>query len=504
MGNGSSSPRRPVLGRQDSRRSCRGVLQCAHVVIFAICLGLPLRTQAQTATPGAKPPATQSPEGTQTPAAPKTVEVNPTAGDAEITARIKGILQATHWFREPSVRVDEGVVFLEGRTTEEDYKQWAGKLAANTKDVVAVVNRISVTQRPVLDLAPAWRQLEDMGRHAIQALPLFGLGLVLLAVAWLLTRWSVPLARRLASRRIQSHLLQEVAARIAVVPVFILGVYVALRICGLTQVAVTVLGGTGLLGLIIGIAFRDITENFLASILISMQRPFEMGDMIKMNDFMGAVQSVTARGTVLMDLNGNHVQIPNATVYKSVIQNYAANPNLRMEFMVGIGYENSASDAQDVVMKVLKEHPAVLAEPEPIVLVDELASSTVNLRVYFWMNGREYNGFKVRSSIIRLTKRAIEKAGISMPDANRQVTFPSGLPVQILQGNGKLPAVVQHSRQMQERKAGSAESAAVDTGAEGGLTSEREEIQQQSRQSRLPEQRANLLINNADTSKASR
>lgn len=73
---------------------------------------------------------------------------------------------------------------------------------------------------------------------------------------------------------------------------------------------------------------------------------------------------------------------------------------------------------------MLANHPAVLNNPEPSVLADSLGTVTVNLRVYFWLNGREHSWLKVRSSVIRLVKLAFQKHGISMPDEAREVVFP--------------------------------------------------------------------------------
>src|SRR5690606_4198699 len=128
-------------------------------------------------------------------------------------------------------------------------------------------------------------------------------------------------------------------------------------VAGLTSIALTVLGGTGLLGIILGIAFQDITENFLASIFLSVQTPFESGDLVDIDGTMGFVQRLTTRATILMTLEGNHVQIPNSTVYKSKINNYTSNPNRRADFAVGIGYEDSIARAQEIALRILEEHP---------------------------------------------------------------------------------------------------------------------------------------------------
>jgi small-conductance mechanosensitive channel len=128
------------------------------------------------------------------------------------------------------------------------------------------------------------------------------------------------------------------------------------------------------------------------------------------------VHQLNTRSTVLMSQSGNHVQIPNATVFKSTIRNFTSNPNRREEFVIGIGYEDRIAHAQEIALRVLAAHPAVLESPEPWVLVDRLGSATVDLKVYFWLDGSVHHYAKVRSALMRLIKRAFQDAGISMPD----------------------------------------------------------------------------------------
>ena len=151
-----------------------------------------------------------------------------------------------------------------------------------------------------------------------------------------------------------------------------IGLYIVFEIAGLANVALTVVGGTGILGIVLGIAFRDISENFLASIFLSLQNPFQTGDLVDINGQKGFVQALTTRVTVLMTLDGNQIQIPNATVYKNNILNYTSNPNLRLDFTIGIGYADSITKAQELALKILGEHPAVLKDPEPWALVESI------------------------------------------------------------------------------------------------------------------------------------
>jgi small-conductance mechanosensitive channel len=263
-------------------------------------------------------------------------------------------------------------------------------------------------------------------------------------------------------------------------------------VSGLTQLALTVVGGTGLIGLALGIAFRDISENFLASIFLSMQRPFDTGDLVEVSGVTGYVQQLNVRTTILMTLDGNLVQIPNATVYKSNLRNFTTNSNRRDDFLVGIGYDDSINDAQEVARKVLAEHPAVLNDPEPWVLVDSMGKSTINLRIYFWLNGREHSWLKVRSSVIRLVKRAFQKQGISMPDEARGIIFPQGVPVTVIdQKPGEKPAAL--TTEETSGESAQADSDAVSTKAEAGLSSEASTIEEQGRQAKPLIEGENLL-----------
>jgi small-conductance mechanosensitive channel len=256
--------------------------------------------------------------------------------------------------------------------------------------------------------------------------------------------------------------------------------------------ALTVVGGTGLIGLIVGIAFREITENFLASIFLSMQRPFETGDLVEVSGETGYVQQLNMRTTILMSLDGNLVQIPNAGVYKSNLRNFTTTSNRREDFVVGIGYDDAIDEAQEIARKVLADHTAVLNDPEPSVLVESLGRSTVNLRVYFWLNGRTYSWLKVRSSVIRLVKRAFQKQGISMPDEAREVVFPQGVPVTMLDGKpadvlGAIP-----EKRLPDQSP-SEELNSVSTKAEAGLYSEAVVIEEQARQAQPLKDGENLL-----------
>lgn len=437
------------------------ITRLTSFVLLFVLIGsyVPLLAQDDVKDPADKP---SEPEVVEK------VEVAPVSSDEEISGRLYDIMTATGWFLDHDVEVNEGVVFLSGNTDQAVHREWAEKTAIRTSDVVAVVNRISVDEKPVWDLKPAEQSLRSLLRDFVTSLPLVLVALTVIAVFYLLAKIAAAITRKIFNPENDSKLLRQVVATVVGVVVFLIGLHIALRISGLTRLATTLLGGTGLIGLAIGFAFRDIAENFLSSILLSLSHPFRVGDLIEVEGTTGYVRKVTTRATVLATFEGNLVQIPNSTIYKGKITNFTSTPLRRRDFTFGIGLDESAEHAQDLVMGVLRSHAAVEQEPEPVVLVESLGSSKVNLRCYYWFDQKKHSGGKVNSILIRQTKQTLSDAGITMPDEARELVFPQEVPVRMV--DATISAERRNSQAARKRPdSGTA-------GGEGDLHSEEEDI----------------------------
>lgn len=428
------------------------------------------------------------------------ISIEPVARDDEIERRILEILKATGWYRAPRVDVKDGVVFLDGVTESPDQKAWARELASKTQDVVAVVNRIDIEPKVRWTFKPALQELFSLAHAAVAALPLILFALVILPIAWLVAKWVALVARRQLAGRIGSPFLQTIIARAIALPAFLLGLYLVLQVAGLTQLALSVIGGAGVLGIIFGFAFRDIAENFLASLLLSIRRPFRGGDLVDVSDQHGIVQSMNTRSTLLLSPDGNQIQIPNAVVFKSTIVNYSAAPARRDTLEVGIGFDVSIAAAQEIIRDVLHRHSAVMNDPDPLVLVDSLGSATVNLRVYYWFDGSAYALAKVKSALLRLIKKALTEEGISMPDEAREIIFPQGVPIISLGGESEQNARALATRDIEESvraEASAMESDENATSSEGDLENEQAEVEEHAAAPAINDDETDLLADKA-------
>lgn len=237
--------------------------------------------------------------------------------------------------------------------------------------------------------------------------------LVLLFASWI----SRFIANRLHLIKVRSKnpYMSGLLRTIVRTVIMLIAVLIALDLIGLTSVVGAVLGSAGVVGLVLGFAFREIAENYIAGILLSVRRPFEPGDHVIIENREGKVISVNSRATVLMTLDGNHLQLPNSLVFKSVVLNYSKNPKRRFDFSMLIDSNQSIRESQTLAMAVIAKIEGVLDEPSPAWTVVEFGATGIQLRFYGWIDQRETDIGKVRSEAIRGVKSAFADAGIEAP-----------------------------------------------------------------------------------------
>ena len=115
-------------------------------------------------------------------------------------------------------------------------------------------------------------------------------------------------------------------------------------------------------------------------------------------------------------LDGNHLRLPNAMVFRSVTLNYTRNPSRRFEIDVGIGVNEDLLAAQEIGIAELARIDGVMPEPPPRALIVALGDSNVQMRFHGWVDQRTHDFLQVRSEAIRCVKLALDGAGMDMPE----------------------------------------------------------------------------------------
>ncbi|MBA2293095.1 MAG: mechanosensitive ion channel [Gemmatimonadales bacterium] len=347
--------------------------------------------------------------------------------DEAIRGALQGVFDRVPGLAGVRVTVDAGVVRLTGSVVDGETRTKAGALAADMSGVVFVDNRIAESTSLEEQLAPTWARLRAMGYGTIAKLPLLLVALLIVGVAvWfgtLLARWSGP-----SFFRSRNPFLQGLIRRFIQGVVVVLGVIVALNLLDAAALVGAIVGTAGLAGLAIGFAFKDIVESYLAGTILAIRQPFAKNDHIRVDQFEGKVVRLTARETTLMSLDGNHIRLPNALIFRSPMINFTRNPLRRFDFDLGVGAADDLAHAQEVVIATLLAMSGVRDEPAPQAHVMGVGDSTVTVRVLAWTDQRDAEFNRVRSEAIRIVKRGLEDAGVTLPSPEYLVRMVSDPP----------------------------------------------------------------------------
>jgi small-conductance mechanosensitive channel len=293
--------------------------------------------------------------------------------------------------------------------------EMVAQMASRFEGVVYVDNQVQVETDIETRVKPAFTKVTQYLTNAVQKLPIFGVALVVIVLFWMIanlaTRWDMPY-QRLGLNRLLQNLIRQFLRK----GIFLLGVLLALDIMDLTALVGAMLGTAGVVGLAIGFAFKDIVENYLAGLLLSIRRPFGLNDLVLIESHEGRVIRLTSSELILMTLEGNHVRIPNAMVFKSFIYNFSINPRRRFDFGVGVGVDEDLVDVNAHGCGALQIMEGVMPEPGPFMRVEELGDYNVLVRFFGWVDQRTADFAKVRSEAIRRVKAALDDAGVAMPE----------------------------------------------------------------------------------------
>ena len=378
------------------------------------------------ALPGALAAPAAAQEGTITTAEGTSAATRGEA-DAAIASRIRDILHELDGFEDVTVTVKSGIVTLRGTTLDAGLVDELGRLVGRVEGVVAIENEVALSTSVSERLTPVWERLVRRAQQTVAFLPLIGVA----AVAFAVVNWiGFAIARRhqpwerLAPNAFIADLYRNVVRILTVIA----GVVVALDILGATALLSTILGAAGIVGLAIGFAVRDTVENFIASILLSIRQPFRPNDAVEIEGVEGKVIRLTSRATILLNWDGNHVRIPNATVFKAHILNFSTNPERRFRFDIGVAYGTDLAAAKALADETVAALPFVLKTPAVNSWTTELRDSDIGMTVVGWIDQRETDLQAARSEAIRQLLIAFERAGIEMPEPTYRLLGPIAPP----------------------------------------------------------------------------
>ena len=385
----------------------------------------------------ASPALAQNAAGMDVEPAPPIATKTVAADDADIAARIRSIFTEIEALHSVRVRSSAGVVTISGTVPNASDIDRAQAIAARVAGVVTVQNNVTRNLAVKTNLTPALGKFGADMHGLLRALPLIG---VALAIAFLIALLGYVIAGRdrfwrwIAPNAFMAELLATSVRFIFI----ILGMVAALEVLGATALLGAVLGGAGVIGIALGFAVRDTVDNYVSSLMLSLRQPFRANDHVVIETHEGRVVRLTSRATILMTLDGNHLRIPNSTVFKAVILNYSRNPERRFQFDLGVDADDNPVDGMAVGLAAISKLSFVLETPKANAIIQDVGDSNIVLRFFGWVDQTDTDFMKGRSLAIQAAKSALESAGFALPEPIYRLRFDEAapLPLKRVPGSG--------------------------------------------------------------------
>lgn len=272
--------------------------------------------------------------------------------------------------------------------------------------------------------------------HILEKTPDITLGLALLLIFIFIGIFFRRLIENRLKKKVQDRLLLVFIGRAVLLIFSIIGIVVFLKQVGLGNAAGGLLAGAGVSALILGFAFKDLGENFLAGFFLAFSRPFKSGDIIEITSLMGTVKEMTLRNTHIRTFDGRDIYVPNALLIKNPLTNYTKDGLMRHEFVIGIDYGENIAEVTSSILESLYALPNIVQNDnlKPFVIINNFGTSTVNLKVFFWINTFDFLGSVtvLKSSVLQTVVNRLMKEGVNLPaDIVELKIYQDGQPIPI-------------------------------------------------------------------------
>jgi small conductance mechanosensitive channel len=271
---------------------------------------------------------------------------------------------------------------------------------------------------------PLLTKLQTWLTEFIALLPNLIIAIVVLVVAVFMARWVRKGVRHLMERVSNYSSVNSLVATVGRIAVLSAGVLVALGVVGLDGVVTGLVAGVGVAGLALGFAFQDIAANFISGFMLAIRRPIREGEIIETNDYLGQVEEINLRTTIIDTFQGQRVIVPNKEVLQNPLINYSQRKKRRIDLSCGVAYGDDLEKAEELALQTVRAIEYRDDSKDVDLYYNEFGDSSVNFVIRFWVNfSKQTDYLRAQSDSIKRLKRAYDDAGITIPFPIRTLDF---------------------------------------------------------------------------------
>ncbi|NVK72586.1 MAG: mechanosensitive ion channel [Oceanospirillaceae bacterium] len=287
-------------------------------------------------------------------------------------------------------------------------------------------------------IEPLYERAQSMWLGTIEVLPLLFIAVVVLILTWFLSAVLTKLLRQSLKRANIRPSLRDLFITLSKVTLWTIGVLFAVTIIFPSLTPAKLLTVLGLGSVAVGLAFKDIFENFFAGILIMLRKPMRINDYVKCEGVSGRVEKITVRETYLRKIDDQLIVVPNSFLFKNPVYILTDLGSRRFDLVVGVAYGEDVDKAREVITKALESIEEIDQKRGVEVYAREFNSSSLDFTVRWWAQSDPLSLHVSRDKVVTAIKYALDNAGIEIPFPYRTLTFKEPLTL-----NGDQPSDVE-------------------------------------------------------------
>jgi small-conductance mechanosensitive channel len=174
-----------------------------------------------------------------------------------------------------------------------------------------------------------------------------------------------------------------------------------------------IFGAAGLIGLVIGVASQNSIGNIVSGFFLVSEKPFEIGDVIRIGDKTGTVFSIDLLSIKIRTFDNLLIRIPNQSVISSEVTNMTRFPIRRLDIDISVAYKENLETVKEILENIARKNPLCLDEPEPLIMFKNFGSNGIDITLGVWVE--KPNFLKVKNAVFQEIKTAFKSEGIEIP-----------------------------------------------------------------------------------------
>lgn len=248
--------------------------------------------------------------------------------------------------------------------------------------------------------------------------------IILLAAGFILGAMAHRAVKMALDRTKLAGLAASFLARASRIAIYVVAVVSALGTAGVDTTSL--LAALGAAGLAIGLALRDTLSNLAAGLILAFNGAFKQGDTIEVGGIVGTVMEIDLLTTELKTPDARKAVLPNGQLMQSSVINYSTYAARRIEFLIGVSYDDDVSVAEQAILDVLGQFSFCHTDPAPVIGADNLGDFGQNIMVRVWVDADEVVTGKMK--VITAIKKAFDAKGLTIPFPRYEVSNLGAIP----------------------------------------------------------------------------